>query len=315
MKAFPIILIPEPIEEILAEIDSELQKNKIPLATIKLSKKGGNCTNLRIWIDIVLMISTIGFFTLAIKAKEPILFGIWLFLLTTINFISNNHKFIPQFLLLKRFTPNNSINQTINYQRIEYLRAKICQVFSEAELGNQNKTKAQVGYSERYFQKYLEQYFPGFIFHQIELTIDGSDFPYSADFVYNDSDGIKIDIEVDEPYSYKNPQPIHFLGSGKDERRNKHFLIKGWIVIRFAESQVVRYPRECCKVIAQTISKISGKTYYEAFRGVPNLKKVPIWSKQEAMKMLNHKYRDEYTYIIKSTLNDIEEDEVQYSEF
>ena len=45
---------------------------------------------------------------------------------------------------------------------------------------------------------------------------------------------------------------------GKDNQRNQFFLEKNWVVIRFSELQVVKYPDSCCKAIARIISQITG---------------------------------------------------------
>ena len=88
---------------------------------------------------------------------------------------------------------------------------------------------AQVGVSERFFLQYLTEYFvtetkQGESLQVIpgeELPIPGFDYNYSTDFSLVDpQSGLRIDVEIDEPYEGKTKKPHHCCDQGKDKRRN-----------------------------------------------------------------------------------------------
>lgn len=159
---------------------------------------------------------------------------------------------------------------------------------------------AQTGYCERRFGRYLFKYFSsGRIRTGLTLNIPNCDRTYSPDFVYIDpSLGIHIDIEIDEPYVFTNGNPTHYLYADRDNNRNNFFLNKGWIVIRFAEIQTVKYPDECCKLIAEIIHKYSGDaTFISKFTNIGNLTPIRQWTEEEAIEMASNNYRGTYTDI------------------
>jgi hypothetical protein len=85
---------------------------------------------------------------------------------------------------------------------------------------------------------------------------------------YDESEGLAIDIEVDEPYYVENGErkPTHWVmestvGDGllsDDQKRNEKFIEAGWHVIRFAESQVAEYPDKCAGYVEKVIGFING---------------------------------------------------------
>jgi hypothetical protein len=82
---------------------------------------------------------------------------------------------------------------------------------------------------------------------------------------------------------------------GSDDRRNQFFISRGWVVIRFSEEQVVRYPLQCCRAIAEVIADILGDglelTRFETATPLPQVKH---WSKGEAIIMIKNQARDRY---------------------
>lgn len=78
---------------------------------------------------------------------------------------------------------------------------------------------------------------------------------FYPDFIYsNESRGLFIDIEIDEPYSYKEREPIHYIGANAE--RDNFFEGIFWGVIRFSENQILSYPRECVFFIKDYINSI-----------------------------------------------------------
>ena len=161
---------------------------------------------------------------------------------------------------------------------------------------------AKTGRSEPEFGDYLNCYFPGQIYTNYELNIPNS-WPrrsYTPDFAYIDKEiNLFIDIEIYEPYTYNECgeiEAIHYVGYRKDEKRNKFFNNKrGWIVIRFSEEQAVRYPRSCCKFIAEQIAEITRNSAITSqFDQIPDLQPQQQWTEKEAMEMAKRKERNDY---------------------
>ncbi len=146
------------------------------------------------------------------------------------------------------------------------------------------------------FKQRLETFFPGKILdRRMGFRITGtSNNLYIPDIVYLDNaSGLRIDIEVDEPYDQRGPR--HCFGSDQDEDRDLFFEQKGWIVLRLAEQQIVCWPDSCCKLVAQVIADLyRDSSPLTPFQSIPDLKRVPHWDYQEAMMMAARKERQNY---------------------
>ncbi|MBS4071458.1 MAG: hypothetical protein KGZ90_09035 [Algoriphagus sp.] len=79
--------------------------------------------------------------------------------------------------------------------------------------------------------------------------------PYSCDFlIHHKKSNYYFNIEIDEPHTFESNYPIHYV-----EKNERNEIIKysdwkrdmelaeycGWIVLRFAEFQIVNYPQIC----------------------------------------------------------------------
>jgi len=157
------------------------------------------------------------------------------------------------------------------------------------------ESTAQPGVSEGFFFKVLKHYFPD-VTQGLTFAIPGSQYSYSSDFSLIDAaTGLAIDIEVDEPYEGRTKQPHHCLDQGKDQQRNQFFLAGNWVVIRFAEEQVVKHPRSCAGVIAQVLAQLTGDyDYLEALQDVEQLPPVKQWTVTEARRMAKWNFRERY---------------------
>ncbi|MCQ2136770.1 MAG: endonuclease domain-containing protein, partial [Bacteroidales bacterium] len=121
----------------------------------------------------------------------------------------------------------------------------------------------------------------------VSVTIDGT--RYEPDLVYmNESRGIYIDIEVDEPYSAKG-KPTHYCredGVPKDERRNMSFQAHGWHVLRFTEEQLFRFPEGCARMIAQLLVSLGEMDAIpQGLLHSSELEPVPQWTYEESRQM------------------------------
>ena len=151
-----------------------------------------------------------------------------------------------------------------------------------------------VGASEERFGQVLKYYFGDWVRSQQEMLPKGHDRPYTADFVIVEpTTELYLDIEVDESHCFSTGEPTHFIGD--DDYRNKCFVDAGWVIIRFAEEQVVSQPQRCCRFIANVVAKLSGNeslSYH--FADVPQLTPVKQWSRREAASLKKKKYRQGY---------------------
>lgn len=120
--------------------------------------------------------------------------------------------------------------------------------------------------------------------------------PYELDIAIIDMENpsIRIDIEIDEPYTAITNTPIHYIGCG-DDMRDMQLNNLGWIVVRFSEEQIYTAPQDCIAYIAQLIHCLSpDKTFpYDLLSGQqPDCYK--RWTKIEAEVMASKKKRETY---------------------
>ncbi len=155
-------------------------------------------------------------------------------------------------------------------------------------------SEAQVGVSEKYFYQVLIHIFPN-VSQGAKFDNKNSPYPYSADFILVHTSGLSIDIEIDEPYVGNTKEPHHCIDQGKDKIRNQFFTSNNWLVIRFSEKQVVKYPYRCCKVISSIIARVAGDyTFLDRLQNVPNLPIEPMWNIKQAKKWAKLDYRKTY---------------------
>jgi hypothetical protein len=113
---------------------------------------------------------------------------------------------------------------------------------------------------------------------------------YVPDIVYFDrNNGLLIDIEIDEPYLGSDGSPIHYLGF--DDKRNEYFKNCGWIIVRFAEEQVVKYAEQCYSLINKLIQGVNMANFNFNVKELPP---VPQWTKDEAHKLAFVRSRNKY---------------------
>lgn len=123
------------------------------------------------------------------------------------------------------------------------------------------------------------------------LTAEGA-HPFEPDIAIvetRDNCGLRIDIEIDEPYSGFEKTPIHYVGCG-DEFRDRNLANLGWLVVRFSEKQIVQEPDNCIFFIHRLLSQVDSE-FTCAYPGVmPTPDK--CWSEVEARIMAIQKYRE-----------------------
>ena len=188
----------------------------------------------------------------------------------------------------------NSPENIARYQQEQLLLA-----LRQTEPHDGENSTAPKGFSEDKFYAHLNHHFRGRIHRSLTSTNPKFKPPYdlySPDFVYIDKAvNLYIDIEIDEPYAFNSKVPTHFVGANKDANRNNFFLNKNWLVIRFSEEQVVRYPQSCCKEIAKVIANVLwDNLYLSQFAMVADLEPMKQWTESEAVYMADRNYRQTY---------------------
>jgi hypothetical protein len=195
------------------------------------------------------------------------------------------------------------VNEQKSPKRIaEYRKQKLLEILQKTTPGRINHINLPMGSWEPFFEIYLKEYFGNKI--KLNLILQpinhDSNHPYESDFTYHDSNlNLYINIELDEPYSisaFAQPlDPVHFTENINERNRDKYFLNMNWIVIRFAEEQVARYPRRCCKEIAKLVNKITkDNSILNKFKGIPDLDKKSRWTQAQSEEMINIHYRNTY---------------------
>lgn len=156
-------------------------------------------------------------------------------------------------------------------------------------------SEAQVGVSESYFLDHLRRYFSSATFgRQFAHPDRQKKYWYSSDIEIVLL-GLGLQIEVDEPYAGKNGKPHHCVDHGMDAKRDMFFLDRDWIIIRFAEIQVVSEPIACCFVVAKVVAQLTGDTsYIDLISNSAPPKKVPVWTEKEAKTMAKEDFRHTY---------------------
>ena len=95
---------------------------------------------------------------------------------------------------------------------------------------------------------------------------------------------------------FENKKPIHYIdedGIHTDINRDHYFNLKGWIVIRFAENQIVETPLECCKVVSNIIRAVTKRNFMKDFKSEFKIN-TKCWTKNVALKLAENNERKKY---------------------
>lgn len=179
-------------------------------------------------------------------------------------------------------------------------------------------TDIQIGVSEVYFYLNFLQYSQSHF--NIYLNTKFNDCPndtspenltildefnstnYYPDLLLQDNNGIYYDIEIDEPYSFIERAPIHYIteeGKSNDFKRNKFFKSHGYVVIRFAEQQIFEQIEECIRYIEFIRENITSM-HIESIREFSSLEKIQKWTYEDSLLLSDEDYRESYMPILKN---------------
>lgn len=322
---YPVILIPDsiryfcinnPIPVLNSSPNSVAEfSSEVPLTP----KKQHIYFNSYLYFIIIIWVVGVGIVLLVNQLLSMSILAFWLslicasvsaltacFYLRVIHFKLGKHYQNKLTKTQQQISKSNSLQQCKNQKMEQYnnlledrskkllfLLSKIVQHPS-----NQGNTGVQQGVSEKQFFIYLCRYFSGVydFCMGVEFPIPNTSFCYTADFILiHQQTGLAIDIEIDEPYDGKTGKPHHCIDQNKDQQRNRFFLERNWVVIRFSEYQIVKCPEGCCKAIAQVVSQITGD--YSGLIKLQSIKDLlphKQWKNKEAAYMAKTKFRQSY---------------------
>lgn len=163
------------------------------------------------------------------------------------------------------------------------------------------------GYSEEKFENEIRKAFNNetnySVLGDVSIQFAKGCHPYEPDIAIIEKSnkyGIRIDVEIDEPYSGYDKSPIHYIGCG-DEFRDNHLTHLGWIVIRFSEKQIYNETSKCIYYIKSIINQIDPNFHCDPNGEFPTLDK--CWTEIQAKKMAASQYRE---ILLKHTFNFVE---------
>ncbi|MDR2118316.1 MAG: SPOR domain-containing protein [Tannerellaceae bacterium] len=148
------------------------------------------------------------------------------------------------------------------------------------------------GYKEEDFQKSIQQYVDSSFEISGDIRLTTGVRPYEPDIAIIHKD-IRMDIEIDEPYTGITRTPIHC--EGDDTVRNTYFTDRGWIVLRFTERQVHTQELECLKQIALVLKSIDPNIPVpDVLSSTVHLNREDTWDIAQAHQWEKEKYRETY---------------------
>jgi hypothetical protein len=169
------------------------------------------------------------------------------------------------------------------------------------------------GLAEETFGLSLNKYFPNEIITDKGIVTSQFKNPnFTPDFVFSHlTSNLKIDIEVDEPYTLETREPIHYRYLKRenhkfeiintDQYRNDCFSNNTWFIVRFTEEQVLKQPDECCHLLADLIETLTQDTKYkDKFTRIKYPRQVKSWTIKHSIKLAEESYRESYLGLPKS---------------
>ena len=199
-----------------------------------------------------------------------------------------------------------SVRLQVNYEPATKYKQSIPQYFPLVLMPERNtvikppvngKTSNKGMTEESFCRDFLMKYFPKDVFDS--LTVFHGSTPYEPDLAFIDlttGKNIFIDIEIDEPYDGVTRNPTHYRTStgSIDDNRNQGFTERGWIVIRFAEEQILSSPNGCVKFIGEVIKSVN-PLYFSPCLDLPNsVVRMPIWNDTDARNFAKENKREKY---------------------
>ncbi len=181
------------------------------------------------------------------------------------------------------------VRQTHSPEKVQaYRYPRLLQVLNRIAQEDGQQEFLSLTSAETQFLHRLNYYFSGKVFPRSFFSPGGVS-PYVMDFAYIDASiGLRIDIEIDEPFDPEGLTPSHYLRNVQDQMWNDFLLSKGWSVIRFSVSQMKYVPDSCCKAVATLIHNIlEDDVILNPFKQIVDLEPQPRWTEEQAKAMLD----------------------------
>lgn len=163
-------------------------------------------------------------------------------------------------------------------------------------LDKQVDENARIGASEGFFLEILKDTNRFIVETSCRMKVFDS-FYYPDIVLIDEKTGLMIDLEIDEPYVGSDGKPIHyltkeyFMQESIDKKRNDFFIQNGWVVVRFAEEQIIKETKECVDFLYNLIDSVYRFSFDNIeFKG----EKIAKWSKDEAYNLGYKRYRHSY---------------------
>jgi len=134
----------------------------------------------------------------------------------------------------------------------------------------------------------------------VRINTGGVNRPFDLDLalIHRKDDRIRINIQVDEPYSLFSREARHCVG--EDSLRDAYFLDRGWAVLRFSEIQIHQNEQACLNFICEFLNKIDDNfDLAPSFLNDSPIIEEPMWDLVQAQKWEKVSYRESY---LKSSL-------------
>lgn len=181
------------------------------------------------------------------------------------------------------------------------------------------------GYTEENFEYRLRNSLRNSTRYKVigDVSIQTSEgtHPFEPDIAIvetSDTLGVRIDIEIDEPYGGYDKTPIHYVGCG-DEFRDRNLANLGWLIVRFSEKQIFEEPDNCIYYLQQLLSLIDPEFNISCQGNNPTPDK--RWAEVEANimaiqrfreKLLNHEFgrREKDSKAVATPLTELEKEVV-----
>ena len=191
-----------------------------------------------------------------------------------------------------------------------YRQRQVAALLESSDRERPSESTAMAGPAEAHLYKTLDRHFPGLVRRRRLLRTGAHD--YHPDYLLSDPDSrLRLDIELDEPYTLRHQTPIHFIEkdfiSGAyvslDATRDTAFLAAGWPVLRFSETQAILDPDGCARVVADVIERVTGHTT-SSLTDIRPVNPEPRWTRQDANRLAAHDART-------TLLKDVKQHEIQ----
>lgn len=201
---------------------------------------------------------------------------------------------------------NNKQNEILDYRNnisnefwiFNKKKDIIFSIFNKSTIPTDTNKVQKIGKTENFFFNILKEKFGSKILNNLVIDLSVTGRAYIPDIIYADfNNKIFIDIEIDEPYSFEDKKPIHYIHNSVhiDEKRDKFFLENNWLVIRFSEIQVTKNFLECIKTLELIIKGIEEQYIVDKETLLKNnIRTHSCWSYSGAKKMAVDNFREKY---------------------